>query len=262
MMDPITFRSNGSIVRGYFFPSKRTPALATILFTQGFPGIEGDELICERLAQANTNVLTFNYRGTFQSQGTFSFSHAIDDIGAAIQTLKYPELQERYSIDGEKLILGGWSFGSGLVPAAAVRNPEISKIFCISGRNFGAEARRIHQDDEYAQEVFNNLVSIRKPNGPATFQDDLLDDLIGNQENLDPQVIAPYLRNYEVLLIGGWMDQVSTIENHLIPFYRSLTEAGNKRVRIEALHADHEFRSCKNDLVNCILEWIQKGLKK
>ena len=94
-MDQICFKSNGSKVRGYFFSSKKTPTLATILFLQGSPGIEGDELICERLAQANTNVLTFNYRGTFQSQGTFSFSHAIDDIGVAIQFLKDPELQQK-----------------------------------------------------------------------------------------------------------------------------------------------------------------------
>ena len=139
-MDPITFRSNGSIVRGYFFPSERTPALATILFTQGFPGIEGDELICERLAQANTNVLTFNYRGTFQSQGTFSFSHAIDDIGAAIQTLKYPELQERYSIDGEKLVLVATC---GLETGLSARDLLNRQLAAINGRGGG--------DDRIAQ---------------------------------------------------------------------------------------------------------------
>ena len=104
-----------------------------------------------------------------------------------------------------------------------------------------------------------NLASIRKPNGPVTFQDDLLEDLIRNQEILDPQIIAPSLRNYEVLLMGGWMDQISQIEDHLIPFYRSLREAGNNQVLIETFQADHEFSTCKSELVHCILEWIQKG---
>jgi len=74
MMIPVEFASSGSMIRGYFFPSSGDPIIATVIFLQGFPGIEGDELICERLAQANVSVLTFNYRGTFGSQGYFSFS--------------------------------------------------------------------------------------------------------------------------------------------------------------------------------------------
>ena len=140
MMLPVEFESSGNILKGYFFPAKKYPPIATILFLQGFPGVEGDELICERLAHANDNVLTFNYQGTFQSEGYFSFSNALSDIGAAIQFIKELSNQEEHCIDLEKFILGGWSFGSGLVPTGTSRYPEISRFFCISGRDFGAEA--------------------------------------------------------------------------------------------------------------------------
>jgi len=157
MMLQVEFESSGNMLKGYFFPAQKTPAIASIIFLQGFPGIGGDELICEQLARKNVNVLTFNYQGTFQSKGFFSFSNVISDIGAAIQFMEEPSNQEKYGVDLEKLVLGGWSFGSGLVPAGAIKYAAISKMFCISGRDFGAEARRIMRNLEYKQEVFQNL---------------------------------------------------------------------------------------------------------
>ena len=259
-MDQIVFERFGNKIQGYFFESREIPALATVLFLQGFPGIEGDELMCESLAQRDIHVMTFNYRGTFQSEGTFSFSNAIDDIHAAIQYLTDRDVQEQYSIDEEKLILGGWSFGSGLVPAGAIRNREITRLFCISGRDFGVEARRIEQNPDYMREVFQNLLPLRKPKGPVHFKDDLLADLCNNQETLDIANITPKLRDYDVLLIGGWDDPISPIEHHLIPFYRSLVENGNNQVRIEALDTDHEFSNCRNELVELIYDWIQSTI--
>jgi hypothetical protein len=84
-MVSIEFLSSDNPVMGYFFPASRKPIIATVIFLQGFPGTEGDELICERLAQECVNVLTFNYRGTFLSKGFFSFSNAIADVGAALR---------------------------------------------------------------------------------------------------------------------------------------------------------------------------------
>ena len=257
-MLPVEFESSGNLLKGYFFPARKYPVIASVIFLQGFPGIEGDELICERLAQQNINVLTFNYRGTFQSEGFFSFSNTIGDIDAAIQFITESHFQKQFGIETEKLVLGGWSFGSGLVPTGAARYPEISKIFCISGRDFGAEACRIEQDPKYAQDVFNNLEIIRKPNGPVNFQNTILEDLIHNQETLNAKILASQLHENEILLIGGWNDEISAIEDHLLPFYRSLIKNGNQRVRIEALNTDHEFLNCRSQLVEIITEWIDE----
>lgn len=261
MMIQTKFDSSGSLIKGYFFPAEENHAIASIIFLQGFPGIEGDELICERLAKANVNVLTFNYQGIFKSKGFFSFSNAISDIGAAIQFIKESRFREKYHIDMKNIILGGWSFGSGLVPTGAIRNAAISRIFCISGRDFGAEARRIDQNPEYKREVFSNLESIRKPVGSVNFKDNVLDDLIKNQEMLDPRNLTPGLKDYEILLVGGWNDEVSSLDDHLIPFYRSLIEYGNQRVHIEALNTDHEFSNHKSQLVKLIVDWIKSSGK-
>ncbi len=63
MILPVEFESSESVLRGYFFPASGDFTFATVLFLQGFPGTEGDELICERLARGGANVLTFNFGG-------------------------------------------------------------------------------------------------------------------------------------------------------------------------------------------------------
>ncbi len=251
----VEFESSGSLIKGYFFPAGGDKAIATVLFLQGFPGVEGDELICQRLAQKNVNVLTFNYRGTFGSEGHFSFSNAVADIGATLQFLQKSQLQKRYAIDPDKIVLGGWSFGSGIVLAGAARFPKVKKIFCLSGRDFGKEAQRIAEDPDYAKVVANNLAAIRAPAGPIRYQDDLQSDLVENEAKFNSQRLASRLKERDLLLVGSWDDEVSAIEDHILPLYRLLKEH-NAKVSIKAFQDDHEFSKCKDTLVDTIIGWL------
>ena len=244
------------MLQGYFFPARGEPVLATVIFLQGFPGVEGDELICALLAQANLNVLTFNYRGTFRSQGNFSFSNAVSDIGATLSYLSQPGIQQEYHIDTGRLVLGGWSFGSGILPAGAAQHPQFSSLFTLSGRNFAEEARRIERDPAYARTVAGNLESIRSPHGPVNLVDDLLADLVANQDTFDILRLAPLLKDRRVLLVGAWDDEVSPIEDHLLPFYRLLVEHGAQNVSIQAFQDDHEFSASREQLVQLIVSWL------
>jgi dienelactone hydrolase len=255
-MIPVEFVSSGSIVQGYLFRSVAHPAIATVVFLQGFPGIEGDELICGRLAREGVNVLTFNYRGTFRSEGIFSFSNAVSDAGAALQFAQEPQSQTAYQIDPARIVLGGWSFGGAMVPAAAARFPELTRIFLISGRNFGREASIIERDPEYAQQVRKNLESIRAPNGPVRFGDDLLADLIANQASLDHERLAPSLKDRDILLIGGWQDTVVPVAEHILPFHRALAQSGARRARLVTFEDDHEFLESQDQLIAALLSWL------
>jgi dienelactone hydrolase len=255
-MISVEFVSSDNVIQGYFFPSSTDRSITTVIFLQGFPGAEGDELICERLAQEQVNVLTFNFRGTFRSEGYFSFTNAIADIGAALYYLKESQNLKAYMVDPENIVLGGWSFGGGIVPAGAVQYREFRKIFSISGRDFGREAREIERDPTYAKAVAGNLESIRAPNGPVKYKDDILSDLIENRVVFEIEGLIPYLIDCDVLLIGGWDDRVVAIEDHILPLYRLLAKNGAK-VRIEAFQDDHEFYKNKDRLVQVIVNWLK-----
>ena len=253
---PVEFPSSGSRLKGWFFPSVTRPSKASVIFLQGFPGTEGDELICGALAAEGFNVLTFNYRGTFQSEGVFTFQNAVADIGAARDFITRPETIESYGIDPDNILLGGWSFGGAMLPAGAVRFPEFCRLFIITGRNFGAEARKIAGDPDYARIVLSNITPLRVPNGPLNFKDDLLDELAADPDAFEHSLLAPHLVDRDILLIGAWDDEVVPIEDHVFPFYRALKAAGSRTVRIEAVQDGHEFVNSKVKLVEMILDWV------
>jgi len=128
----------------------------------------------------------------------------------------------------------------------------------ISGRNFGKEARKIEGDPAYAGQVAKNLESLRAPTGPLNFRDDMIPGLIENQETFDYEKLAPQLKDRDILLIGGWDDDITTIEGHTLPFYRSLRENGAEKVRIEAVQDGHDFSKSKDQLVRIIKNWLVK----
>lgn len=256
-MVTVEFMNSGSRIQGYFFPASGKDAIATVLFLQGFPGVEGDELICEKLARERVNVLTFNYRGTFESEGFFSFSNAVADIEAALHFLHEPQLGTTYTIDPHRIVLGGWSFGSGIVFAGAIQEPEVRKIFAISGRNFYQEALKIERDPEYSQEVSRNLAAIRVPKGAVNYRDDLLKDLVENRTIFDAEKQASHLIGRDILLIGGWNDEINAIEDHILPLYRSFSKQGI-RISIQAFQDGHEFSQSKDDLVQVIVKWLNE----
>jgi dipeptidyl aminopeptidase/acylaminoacyl peptidase len=210
------------------------------------------------LAQAGVNVLTFNYRGTFESEGFFSFSNVIADIGAAIAYLQTVGEIGPCRIDPQNIILGGWSFGGAHTPAGAAQIPGVNKFFTISGRNFGIEARKIENDPVYAEQVRANLEGLRYPQGPVKIQGDPLANLLAHQDLLDYVRLAPQLKDRDILLIAGWDDESVPIEAHQIPFYRALVQSGAQKVRIEAVQDGHEFNHSKELITKLVLDWLNE----
>lgn len=66
-------------------------------------------------AQHGINALTFNYRGTHRSEGTFSFANTLLDIAAAVNYLRGNErVGSRREIRADRLVLVGLSYGGGM----------------------------------------------------------------------------------------------------------------------------------------------------
>ncbi len=59
---PVNFNSNGSNVKGWFFPAKGTGLIPTMILLHGFPGGEGDQFgLGQKMMNKSINVLTFNH---------------------------------------------------------------------------------------------------------------------------------------------------------------------------------------------------------
>ena len=68
-----TFKSGSSNVYGRFFKTSSNQPVPTIIMLQGFPGREDDLFgLGNVLRKEGFNSITFNYRGSWKSEGIFS----------------------------------------------------------------------------------------------------------------------------------------------------------------------------------------------
>jgi uncharacterized protein len=197
-------------LKGKFYKAKGVGPFPTVILLHGFPGNPTDVLgIGALLSPEGFNVLTFNYSGTYESQGQSSFENTQKDIHAAFVFLSQTENTDRFQVDPAHIYLGGWCYGGGMALAYAVRHPEITAVFSIAGNDHGEFLRRYSQNPEMKSLVDKMFEEMKAPKGPVKFKPGSLPKEITETgfENLDPSFdfkkSAPILAQKDILLIGG-----------------------------------------------------------
>lgn len=257
----VSFESSGSVLMGRFYPATGKGPFATVLLLHGFPGGEGDLLgLGERISASGMNAFTFNYRGMYKSEGEFSLANTINDIQSALEFLHAAGTIEAFNIDTSRIILCGDSYGGGMALTFAANHPEVRRIISIAGTDHGEFIREYLRNESMAEMINEMFDGLKAPEGPARFDGHLaLQELIDNKDFYDLRLSAPKLADRDILLIGGWEDVNVTIENSLLPFYRTLKREEAQSVKFIVYHTDHSFQNVRKRLADDIIEWINAG---
>ena len=126
-LDDVIFYSQGSMVLGGFYRGAGTGPRPTALLLHGVPGVEQNLDIAYALRDAGWSCLYFHYRGSWGSEGNYSFSGALEDVTTATDwVLKQP------SVDRERLAIVGNSFGGYLAFAATAADTRYKATVSIS----------------------------------------------------------------------------------------------------------------------------------
>ena len=255
----VEFLSGDARVQGRFFPATSAEPLTTLLLVPGFPGTPDDVLdLGKLLAAQGVNVLMFNPQGLHGSEGAFSHANTLEDIGAALCWLGRPESQERFQVDAETLVLGGYSDGGGLALAYAATHSRVRRVISIAGNDLAEFIREFQRNEQFANVIRQELLAARAPNGPARFED-LEADLqeLGDHQNVyGSRENAAKLADRSILLIGGWEDVGATIDQYLLPLYRALKSAGAEDVTFLVYHDDHGFGTVRAQMASDIRDWL------
>jgi pimeloyl-ACP methyl ester carboxylesterase len=230
----------------------------TLLFVPGWPGLPSDNLsLGPLLAEQGINFCWFNPRGLPPSEGFATFAGTLQDIGAALQWMRRPEVQKRFNIDTTRIVLGGYSFGGGMAMAYAARDPSIRRVILIAGMDFGELVREMQRNAAFAEGISQWLLSTCEPDGPARFDmeaelKELVDhpDMYGLREN------AVNMVDRSILLFGGWEDEGTSVEQHQLPLYRALRNAGAANVTFLVYHTNHDFSNVRQQLASDIADWL------
>jgi dienelactone hydrolase len=264
-----TIDRHGIHLKGKFYISEGTGKFPTVILLQGFPGNEQDVLgIGKILSEVGINALTFNYSGTYQSEGEFNFENTQQDIQAALGYIRQSKNIRHLKIDTTRIYLGGYSYGGGMAFTYAANHPEIKSVFSIAGNDHGAFMREYNRNPEMKKAIDKMFDELKIKTetvrfGPGGTPKGIAElGIMESNSTFDLRNCAPLLAPKDILLIGGWDDRGVSIENNILPLYRALKNENARKVKITAVQDNHSFSSYREEITHTIIEWIKTAPEK
>jgi dipeptidyl aminopeptidase/acylaminoacyl peptidase len=250
--------SNGYKLNAEIYKATENNPAPTFILMHGYPGGEGDPLgLGKKLSSLGINVFIFNYRGTWSSEGVFSFETSIEDIESAITFLITKENIERFNIDTSNIVVGGHSYGGAMALTAAIYNNKIKRIVSIAGADESVFGKKLLQDKNYHDMFVKMLKETEYPNGPIkTNIDSIIIYWLANLDKYDQVKHAESIIDRDILLLGGLNDNDVVLEEHILPLYRKLKELNSDDVVMKVFNSDHYFKNVREELTDTISKWI------
>jgi pimeloyl-ACP methyl ester carboxylesterase len=250
----LAFESAGARLNGIFYLPAGPGPHPVVTLLHGNPGNERNLDVAQALRRAGYATLYFNYRGSWASGGTFSRTHALEDVRAALRFVRSPLAAERYRVDSARVALVGHSMGGWLALLAAAGDPRIGCVGALDFVNTGARGRRLLRDGaaDSARTVEDTWLTA--PGGPYRAEGGgpaLVAEVKANAARWDVLTFAPALRERRVLLVGS----ANRTEHDSL-----VTALGGPQAPRLTAHwwpTDHSFSDRRIALTRAILDWLR-----
>lgn len=129
-MTELFIPSSGSMLAGFIYTANGPQKHPTLLLLHGFPGNERNLDLAQVVRNRGWNVIYFDYRGSWGSQGQFSFAHCVEDVVNVVSFCK--KYSDSLRIDTSNIVLFGHSMGGWVCLKALAELPGIKKGFALS----------------------------------------------------------------------------------------------------------------------------------
>ena len=257
---PVVFESKDANVHGLFYKAFGVKPLATVVLCHGFPGNNTDvHGLGERLMKEGFSALFFNYRGTWESEGLFTFANSLEDALSAVRYVTSSVAVREFDVDPSNVTVIGHSYGGSIALLGSLNYPVVRRVVCTFGTNPSEVGRMMQESDEFRRamlEGFDQDISdsgIRSPKAEELFA-----EIFADMDKYDLVKHAEALSYKDILLIGGWRDQWCPIEHHILPLFRALQRHGAKQVQIEMFDVAHSFANVKSQVADRIVSWLRR----
>lgn len=241
----LTIPSEGSLMAGFIYTANGKQKHPTLLLLHGYPGNERNLDLGQVVRAHGWNVIYFDYRGSWGSQGQYSFENCVQDVVNVVAFCK--KYSDSLRIDTTNIVLFGHSLGGWVCLKALSELPEIKKGFALSAANF------------YNQ--FKNMSEVQlkafaaRPNNPYRYfvlntpMEEIYSAIINNLSyyNLDNDAA---LADKQFVMI----DENNKNKN----LSESLRKKNRNYFDYEVWQTDHGFSNKRISLINKVLAFLDK----
>ena len=239
--------SHGTRLNAVFYLASGAGPHPVVLLLHGFPGNEQNMDLAYTIRRAGWNVLVPHYRGSWGSDGKFSFSNAIEDTQSAIAFLRDPANAKKYRTDPTKIAIVGHSMGGFLGLYATAHDQAILGMAAISAWNLGPSAAR--PDSPARTKSFHDA----SPRLAGTTPEGMLAEGKQNAAKWNYVDWANDLKSRPIFVIES--DDGLTADNHAL--FEALQKAGDTRATEIHMETDHGYADHRIALQTAVLNWLQ-----
>ena len=147
--------SHGVLINGIVYTPSGAGPHPTIVICHGLPGNEKNLDLAQALRRAGWNAVTFNYRGSWGSPGSYRFAQNLEDADAVLAYLRVPANAAKLQIDTKRIVLAGHSMGGWVTVMTAAHDHALAGAILISAADMGQLGKMEH--DKLVAEMADNM---------------------------------------------------------------------------------------------------------
>ena len=218
----------------------------TLVICHGWPGNEKNLDLAQAVRRAGWNAITFNYRGSWGSPGSFRFSNNPQDAAAVLAYLRDPANAQELGVDPARMAIIGHSMGGWVAAMTAGTDEDLIGMGQISAANMGWVGRLERAD--LAKRSAGNAETLAD-----TSPEQMADELIAGQAANDFLQYAPNLADKSLLILSS-DDNLAFMTDALVAAVR---EAGGTRVTAIHEATDHSWSDKRIALQAHVIRWLE-----
>ena len=239
--------SGSSQIAGLIYNANGLQKHPTLLLLHGYPGNERNLDIAQVVRSRGWNVIYFDYRGSWGSQGKFSFKNCVEDVVNVVSFCN--KYQDSLKIDTSNIVLFGHSMGGWVCLKALQELPTIKKGFALSIWNIGNDYKNVSTEKEMLR-LANDPITGGKYFVLNTSLKDLYTPVLQDQTYFNLLNDAKSLANKQIIMIDEHEKNSQLAEK--------IKESNKSYFDYSVWQTDHSFTNKRASLINKVLAFIEK----
>lgn len=235
--------SENSLMAGVMYSANGAQKHPTLILLHGFPGNERNLDLAQVVRAHGWNVIYFNYRGSWGSQGEFSFENCVQDV---VNLVSYCKIySDSLHIDTSNIALFGHSMGGFVCLKALTKLPGVKKGIALSTWNIYESTKAIKPSQVKAMAKYFPVSFVLN-----TSSEKLIQSTVDNLPFYNLQNEAAALSGKEIIMLD---------EHHMNqPLAESLKKANHNYFDYEVWQTDHPFSNKRISLMNKLLDFLNR----
>jgi len=237
--------SGNGVMQGFIYKANGGQKHPTLLLLHGFPGNERNLDVAQVVRAHGWNVIYFNYRGSWGSQGQFSFKNCVEDVVNVVTFCK--KYKDSLKIDTSNIVLFGHSMGGWVCLKALQQLPAVKKGFALSTWDIYGEFKNINSAQQIITKVKKEGGEIFVLNTPTKT---IYETVVNDPDYFNLVNDARALSDKQITML----DEHSNNKE----IAAAIKTSNKAYFDYEVWYTDHSFTNKRISLINKVLDFLNR----